>query len=540
MVANYKEEVAMNDAEFISAPALILRSLSRDPDRPAVTTADGVTITAGEFAAATYRLAQELVARGVTRGVTVSLLTGNTPEALSARYAVGIAGARTVNLYDGMSVPVLARIVTSVDTTVLLVDAERYADAPELLALVDVPTVLTLGPGPAPTAGAATTSTSTAGAATATAVIGEDVIAASARHPAEPPAVRIGPDDHLGIRHTGGTTGVPKGILSLHGSYRRAFDVPFGPEGDEPRLLAATSLAHFAGVLSDLTLHHGGRVFIHRSFDPGEVLAAVERERITDLWVLPPLLYRLLDHPAIARTDLSSLQRVLYGGCASSPSRIREALKVFGPILASGYGMSEAQNIAVLGPQEHDRVGHGGQISVGRPVPGVEVVIRSADGAELPTGEQGGIHVRSRTLMAGYWKRPDLTAEVLRDGWLNTGDIGYLDQDGYLYLADRLSDKIIVVGGHVYPSELEDLLVTHPSIAQCAVFGVRDAQQAEHVHAAVVPAAGRHPELAEVSAFVTAHKGRIYAPEALHVVPEIPLTPVGKPDRKRLRATLPV
>lgn len=519
----------MNDAEFISAPALILRSLSRDPDRPAVTTVDGATVTAGELATATYRLAHELLARGVTHGTTVSLLTGNTPEALSARYAAGLAGARLVNLYDGMSPAVLAGIVTSVDTTVLLVDAERYADAAELLALVDVPTVLTLGPGPAE--------------------IGADVIAAAAHRPAEPPAVRIGPDDDLGIRHTGGTTGVPKGILSLHGPYRRAFDVPFGPQGGEPdvrfgpqgaapRLLAATSLAHLAGVLSDLTLHHGGSVVLQRSFDPGEVLAAVERERITDLWVLPPLLYRLLDHPAIGSTDLSSLERILYGGCVASPVRLREAIKVFGPILASGYGMSEAQNIAVLGPHDHDRVGHGGRISVGHPLPGVEVVIRSGDGAELPAGELGEIHVRSRSLMAGYWKRPDLTAEVLREGWLNTGDIGHLDQDGYLYLADRLTDKIIVVGGHVYPSEVEELLLTHPAVAQCAVFGLHDEQQAEHVHVAVVPAPGQRPELEEIRAFVTAHKGRIYAPEALHVLPEIPLTTVGKPDKKRLRATV--
>ncbi|MFI8081820.1 AMP-binding protein [Kitasatospora sp. NPDC086009] len=524
MVANYKEEVAMYDAEFVSAPALILRSLARDPDRPAVTTADGATVTAGELVDATYRLAQELLARGVIRGSTVSLLTGNTPEALSARYAAGLAGARLVNLYDGMSAPVLAEIVTSVDTAVLLVDAERYATAPELLALVDVPTVLTLGPGPGAVGGD---------------VIGEDVIAAAARRPAEPPAVRVGPDDDLGIRHTGGTTGIPKGILSLHGPYRRVFDVPFGPQGDKRRLLAATSLAHLAGVLADLTLYHGGSVFLQRSFDPGEVLAAVERERITDLWVLPPLLYRLLDHPAITGTDLSSLERILYGGCVASPTRVREAIKVFGPILASGYGMSEAQNIAALGPHEHDRVGHGGRLSVGRPLPGVEVAIRSGDGTELPAGELGEIHVRSRTLMAGYWKRPDLTAEVLREGWLNTGDIGHLDQDGFLYLADRLTDKIIVVGGHVYPSELEDLLLTHPAVAECVVLGLRDAQQAEHVHAVVVPAPGHRPELDEIRAFVTARQGRIYAPEALHLVPEIPLTPVGKPDRKRLRATLP-
>ncbi|MFD9685749.1 AMP-binding protein [Kitasatospora sp. NPDC059088] len=528
MVAPSAAQAADSAREFVSAPALILRSLASHPERLAITSADGDGITAGDFAATAYRLAHELLARGAGRGSTVTLLTGNTPEALAARYAAGLAGARVVNLYDGMSAPVLAEIVASVDTTVLLVDAERYAGAAELLPLIDVPTVLTLGPGPDTTGG-------TGGIGS----IGEDAIAASAVHPATDPAVALGPGDDLGIRHTGGTTGIPKGILSLHGPYRSAFDFPAfsdaRPTDEKPRLLAATPLAHLAGVLADLTLHHGGSVVLQRGFEPGEVLAAIERERITDLFVLPPLLYRLLDHPALVRTDLSGLRRLSYGGCAASPARVREALKAFGPVLVSGYGMSEAQNIAVLGPHEHDRTGLGGQLSVGRPLPGVQVQIRAADGTVLPAGEQGEIHVRSATLMAGYWKQPELTAEVLRDGWLDTGDIGYLDADGYLYLADRLKDLIIVVGGHVYPTEVEELLLTHPAIAQCAVYGVRDDQQAEHVHAVVVPAPGQRPDLDDVRAFVTANKGRLYAPEALHLVDAIPLTSVGKPDKKRLR-----
>lgn len=512
----------MSDGEFVSGTALILQSLAADPDRRAIVTADGTEVTSGDFAAATYRLAHELIARGAAPGTTVTLLTGNTPEALGARYAAALAGARVVNLYDGMSTPVLAEITASVDTTVLLVDAERYAEAPELLPLIDVPTVLTLGPGPVDGR---------------TPAIGEDVVAASAHRPAEPPDVRVGPDDDLSIRHTGGTTGIPKGIVSLHGPYRRVFDAPVvsDPADGPPRLLAATPLAHLAGVLADLVLQRGGTVVLQRSFDPGAVLAAVERERITDFWVLPPLLHQLLDHPAIGRTDLSSLRQILYGGSAASPTRIREALKVFGPVLVGLYGMSEAQLISVLTPQEHERIGRDGRVPVGRPVQGVEVAIRSLDGTDLPTGEQGEIHLRSDTVMAGYWKRPDLTAAVLRDGWLNTGDIGYFDQDGYLYLSDRVKDLIIVVGGHVYPSEVEDLLLTHPTVARCAVFGVRDDQEAEHVHVAVVPAPGQRPDLDELRDFVTERKGRIFAPEVLHLVDEIPLTPVGKPDKKRLR-----
>ncbi|MFF8772649.1 AMP-binding protein [Kitasatospora sp. NPDC015120] len=521
MVANANEEVARGGAEFVSGPELILRSLASGPDRQALVTADGAGIPAGAFAAATYRLAHELIARGAARGTTVTLLTGNTPEALSARYAAGLAGARVVTLYDGMSAPVLADITASVDTTVLLVDAERYATAARLLPLIDVPTVLTLGPGPGPGGTA----------------VGEDVVAASAHRPAESPGVPIGPGDDLGIRHTSGTTGIPKGILSLHGPYLRVFDAPLGSGGPDapPRLLVATPLAHLAGVLADLTLQRGGTVVLQRAFDPGAVLKAVERERITDFWVLPPLLHQLLDHPAVGRTDLSSLRQILYGGSAASPVRIREALKVFGPVMTGIYGMSEAQLVSVFTPQEHERLGRGGLVPVGRPVPGVEVAVRSPDGADLPAGRDGEIHLRSDTVMAGYWKRPDLTAAVLRDGWLNTGDVGHLDEDGYLYLSDRVKDLIIVVGGHVYPSEVEDLLLTHPAVARCAVFGVRDEQEAEHVHVAVVPAPGQRPRLDDLRAFVTARKGRIYAPEVLHLVEEIPLTPVGKPDKKRLR-----
>ncbi|MFE3500988.1 AMP-binding protein [Kitasatospora sp. NPDC059160] len=510
----------MSDQEFVSGPALILRSLTSHPERRAITSADGAEITAGDFAATAYRLAHELLARGVGRGSTVTLLTGNTPEALAARYAAGLAGARVVNLYDGMSAPVLAEIVASVDTTALLVDAERYAGAPELLPLIDVPTVLTLGPDGTG--------------------IGEDAIAASATRPATDPAVPLGPGDDIGIRHTGGTTGIPKGILSLHGPYHDMFHVDFAGTDDEepPRLLAATSLAHLSGVLADVALQRGGSVVLQRGFEPGEVLAAIERERITDLWTLPPLIYQLLDHPAVGRTDLSSLRRLDYGGCAASPARIREALKVFGPVLVSLYGMSEAQKIAFLTAEEHTRFTDDGPLPVGRPFPDVDVEVRAADGTVLPAGEQGEIHVRSATLMAGYWKQPELTAKVLRDGWLDTGDIGYFDADGYLYLADRLKDLIIVVGGHVYPTEVEELLLTHPAIAQCAVYGVRDDQQAEHVHVAVVPAPGQRPDLDDVRAFVTANKGRLYAPEALHLVDAIPLTSVGKPDKKRLRQAL--
>lgn len=498
--------------EFVGYADAILAALAaHDPARTVLTAPDGRRIAAGEFRDGVLRTAWDLAGRGVGRGTVVCLLTGNTPEAIAARYAVNLTGACVTSLYEGMAPATLARIVESVEAGVLLVDSTRYEDAKELLPLVPGSTALTLGPGP----------------------FGEDLQASSARHEPRPFAGTAGPEDIWSIRHTGGTTGIPKGIPMLHGPYAASVNQP----SDEPhRYLACTPLAHLAGVFTDMTLLQGGSVVLQHSFDPGEVLAAIERERITDVFVLPPLLYQLLDHPHLAATDHSSLRRIAYGGCAASPARLRRAAEVFGPVLYGAYGQSEALTITVATPDEHTVTGRDGRITTGRPLPGVELAIRDAEGRTLPPGEEGEIHVRSSGTMRGYWKQPELTAEVLRDGWLRTGDVGYLDENGYLFIVDRIKDMIIVVGGHVYPADLEDLILDHPDVAQCAVFGVRDDDAAEQVHVAVVPAAGRRPGLDGLRAFVTARKGPMYAPKAVHLVPAIPLTSVGKPDRKRLQA----
>ncbi|MFI9724150.1 AMP-binding protein [Streptomyces sp. NPDC052396] len=494
----------------------VLDVLSAEPRRPVITTAEGLVISAAEFRDQVHRLAGELAARGAGRGSTVTLLTGNTAEAIVARYAANLAGARVVGLYEGMSAPTMAHIMDSVDCSLLLVDGQRQATAEELRQLDGVPRMLSLGPSG----------------------FAEDVLALAGRRPALPMGGQVGPDDDWCIRHTGGTTGIPKGIRMAHGSYRQTLDRPLANAGDPPRYLACTALAHLAGILVDMTLYQGGTVVLRHGFEPGDVLAAIERERITHTWLLPPLLYQLLDHPDLARTDLSSLRRITYGGTAAAPARLRQAAKVLGPVLYGWYGQAEAQNITEAGPDEQELAGVGGQLTVGRAVPGVEIAIRDADGTTLPPGEWGEVQVRSPYVMPGYWKQPELTAEVLRDGWVHTGDVGYLDEDGYLYIVDRIKEMIVVVGGHVYPAELEDLLLSHPAVAQCAVFGNRDEESVEHVHAAVVPAAGHRPSLEEIRDFVTARKGRLYAPEALHLMPDLPLTAAGKPDKSLLRSRL--
>ncbi|MFF4608033.1 AMP-binding protein [Streptomyces sp. NPDC001339] len=495
----------------------IAHALSSRPSEPVITAADGRQVTAAELRDSVYRVARELTARGIGRGSTVAFFTGNRPEVLVARYAANLLGARVVSLYQGMSPDTLAKIARSVDTDLLILDPDWSQAAERLLRLARPPQVCAFGPSP----------------------LGEDLLAHAARHPADPVPGTARPEDDWCIRHTGGTTGVPKGVRMPHGPYEAMLAFGSIDAGAPPRFLACTPLAHVAGNIADATLLAGGSVVLHREFDPDAVLTTVERERITHLWLLPPLIYRLLDHPALATTDLSSIRRISYGGCAASPSRLRQAHEVFGTVLYGGYGQSEAGAVTVIGPQEHQDMPRDGQATVGRAIPGVEIAIHDPeDGSPVPAGQVGEIRVRSGQAMTGYWQRPDLTAQVLRDGWVHTGDLGYLDVDGYLYIVDRLKDMIVVVGGHVYTHELEDLLLTHPAVAHCAVFGVRGADAAEEVHIAVVPAAGHRPEHGALRDFVTERKGAMNAPAAVHLVPDIPLTPVGKPDKKRLRATL--
>ncbi|MFF4278548.1 AMP-binding protein [Streptomyces kronopolitis] len=487
--------------------------LSADPAREALVH-QGRRVTAGEFRALVHRLARALRARGVDRGTTVTLLSGNLPETLAARYAANLLGARVNFLYNKLSAESQAAIVRDVETRALIVDPRLAERAAEVTALAPVPDVLVLGP--AKTGGA-------------------DLLELAAGESDEPFASRARPDDVCTIRHTGGTTGHPKGICTtftqarwFHGVLRQE------PESGR-RQLVCTTLAHAAGVMADSTLQAGGTVVLLDDFDPATALAAIERERITELFLLPPLLYQLMDHPDAQHTDTSSLRMVTYGGCQASPARIADAIRMFGPVLMQGYGQNEAGGISMLTPEDHDPERPERLRSAGKVLPEVEVAIRDEAGRDLPAGEHGEVCVRSDMIMQGYWKQPELTAEVLRDGWLHTGDIGFLDEEEYLTIVDRIKDMIVVVGGHVYTAELEDLLNSHPQVLQSAVFGVRDADRMERVHAVVVRAPGGTVDAAELGAMVRTERGAMYEPARLTFVEALPLTDAGKPDKKELR-----
>lgn len=490
----------------------ILDTLTTDPGRDALVHQHR-RITAGELRELTHRLAWELHAQGIDRRRTVTLLTGNLPEAIAVRYAASLLGCRLNQLYNRLPASTQATMVRDVETHTFITDPRHAERAAEITAQAPVERVLVLG----------------------TAPTGTDLLALAARQPGDPFPCRARPQDVRTIRHSGGTTGHSKGICINYGQAR-----PFGPDlpadsGGPPRLLVCTTIAHAAGLMTDKILRHGGSVVLLDDFDPATVLGAIERERITDLFLMPPLLYQLIDHPHAQRADISSLRRLTYGGCQASPSRLADAVRRLGPVLVQLYGQHEAGIVTALDAHDHDPARPERLRSVGKALPGCELIIRDTTGRSLPTGQVGEVCVRSDTLMQGYWKQPELTAAVLRDGWLHTGDIGYLDEDGYLTIVDRLKDLINTGGGHVYTSEVEDLLNSHPHVRESAVFGVPDADGVERVHAAVVPVPGSRLDTDHLRTLVREQRGILHEPARITVLATLPLTDAGKPDKKLLQ-----
>ncbi|MFF2012340.1 AMP-binding protein [Streptomyces sp. NPDC058195] len=505
---------------------IILDGLSDAPDHPVLVGA-GKRFTAAGFRSLVYRLARVLRERGVGPGRTVTLLCGNLPETVAVRYAVNLLGAHFNHLYSRLATDVQALMMADVDTYAFVVDPRLADRAGELVRRVPpIGHVLLLGTCPEADGGPERAGD-----------LGEDLLALAADEPDSPVPSAARPDDLCFIRHSGGTTGHPKGVRSTFARMqegiartRELFS------GTGRRDLVCTPLSHAAGFIADGTLSAGGTVVLHYSFDPADVLATIERERITDTMMLPPLLYQVLDHPDAEHTDTSSLRRITYGGTPSSPVRIAAAVRRFGPVLQQGYGQFEAGAVSVLPAAEHDPDRLDVLRTAGRPVPGVEVEIRDENGRVRATGEVGEICVRSDGAMEGYWKNPELTARVLRNGWVHTGDLGRLDEHGYLSVVDRIKDMIAVVGGHVYTTELEDFLNSHPAVRQSAVYGVRGEGGFERVHATVVPDPRLDVTADDLRDWVREGRGPMYEPDHIDFTGTLPLTDAGKPDKKLLRS----
>jgi fatty-acyl-CoA synthase len=340
------------------------------------------------------------------------------------------------------------------------------------------------------------------------------------------------------LNYTGGTTGRSKGALRYHhnmAGFANAILADFEiPEG--ARYLTVAPISHVAGTKVLPTLMRGGTVHMLKGFDPEAVLKAIEREKINFTLFVPTMIYVLLDHPALGKTDLSSLELVLYGASAMSPSRLVEGIERIGPVFSQLYGQTECYPVSVLRKADHDPKTPELFLSCGFPIAACEVRILDDNDQEVATGEAGEICVRAGHVMAHYWKRPDVTAETLKNGWLQTGDIARKDERGYMFILDRKKDMIVSGGFNIFPREVEDVLTQHADVAMCAVVGIPDDKWGEAVTAVVVPREGARPNADELIAMVKARKGSAHAPKQIQFVTELPMTGVGKVDKKMLRA----
>jgi fatty-acyl-CoA synthase len=308
---------------------------------------------------------------------------------------------------------------------------------------------------------------------------------------------------------------------------------------ERPVFLAITPISHAAGACIVPVLLRGGTVVLETGFTPEKFLDIVERHQVNATFLVPTMIYKVLDHlhgaTAAETAKARSLQMVIYGAAPMAPARMREALGVFGPVFMQLYGQSEAPNcITVLRKESHDPDAEC-LASCGRAIGMSQVTLLDAAGQPVAVGEVGEICVRGPLVMQGYWKRPEETEQVFRHGWLHTGDLARQDKDGYLYIVGRAKDMIISGGFNVYPAEVEEALAAHPAISAVAVIGVPDATWGEAVKAIVVPRPGHNASAEDIIAHVRAAKGPVYAPKTVEFTDSIPVTGLGKPDKKALR-----
>lgn len=362
-------------------------------------------------------------------------------------------------------------------------------------------------------------------------------------HPPEYQKVALDSEDLLGIYYTGGTTGKPKGVMLSHRAWVYTVLIEmleFGFGWNEV-FAYMTPLTHAGGCLMLPVLLRNGKCVILDHFDPKLFLEAVEKEKITATFLVPTMVYILLDYPDLKKYDFSSLRNIIYGASAIAPERLKRAVNTFGPIMTQLFGQTEApMTISCLSREEHvisdpereRRIFS----SAGRPTFHAQVKIVDEKGNQVPTGESGEIVVRCANMMSGYLKNPAATAETIGDGWLHTGDIAKQDEEGYLYIVDRKKDMIVSGGFNIFPREIEDVLFEHQAVKGAAVIGVPHDKWGEEVKAVVTLHEGKSATAEELIAFVKERKGSLVAPKSVEFRDAIPVTNLGKIDKKAIRA----
>jgi fatty-acyl-CoA synthase len=472
------------------------------------------------------RLAQALRSEGLGKKDAVAVFAGNRAEAVLAQLAVHLIGCRLVFAPPELSLTERVMFLRRAEISAYVYDPADH-DAAQTAVEAGLRLIYTLGP----------------------AEIGADLLRLAERMPASMPSERATTSDISTLFYTGGSTGRPKMVLHHHPYY----DGPIYSGGrikaelPQPcRYLVCTPVSHTSGhVCSLMALLAEGTVILHEDFDPAKVIATIQREQVTNVYLVPPMLYDLLDHPDLPADGFPSLARVTYSGAPTNPVRLQQAMHRLGPVMRQIYGMTEVSTVTRMEPHEHDESIPGRLSACGRPLtPLVEVSVRDQAGEVVP-GQVGEVCVRGPLVMAEYWKDPETTAEAMRDGWMHTGDLGRFDEDGFLHLVDRVRDMIItgraeagIYATNIYSNLLEDVATRQPGVRAAAAVGLPDPRYGESVHLVCTANPGSDVDITELKKRVIDELGPVYEPQSVVLVATLPKTAAGKIDKKALRRIL--
>lgn len=501
------------------APDLLVNALNQDPRRPLLNILGGDSLSVGDVRDATSQYCQAFASLGLGIGARIGLLSSNRPEVLMVAHAVQISAAIYVPMHPLGGFNDHLHVVTDADVDVLIFDAEHYQERAAQIA--EQKTGLHL-------------------LAFGKSGLADDLTRlAQSFKPMPLVAPQVDGDDILRLGYSGGTTGKPKALASVQRTGMATLSIMMSEwEWPSPlRFLSCTPLSHAGAAMFLPTLLKGGTMLVLPAFDPVQVMETIQEYRINCMMLVPAMIYALLDHPRFDEFDLSSLETVFYGASSISPARLKEAIERIGPVFMQFYGQAEApMAVTVLRKHEHDINNPLRLASCGRPVPWLHVALLDKDNQPVPNGEPGEICVRGPLVMNGYRDNAELTAEAFSGDWLHSGDVAVRDEDGFLRIIDRTKDMIVTGGFNVYPREVEDILAEHPAVSQVAVIGVPHEKWGEAVTALVVLRKGQSIEPAQLIDMVAERKGSFQAPKQVKFIESIPLTPVGKPDKKVLRA----